>query len=70
MLEDLISDAKALVNYTCRYLYQKTLAKGGKRYGLDGKADGVVTNEQQVYSKGLIVRRDAKAALARNSKKS
>ncbi|SFU91692.1 ProP effector [Xenorhabdus koppenhoeferi] len=82
VLDDLISDAKArglpfdkeilreaLVNYTVRYRYQKTLAKGGKRYGLDGKADGVVTDEQQAYAKGLIIQRDAKAALAKNLNK-
>ncbi|MEQ1968124.1 ProQ/FinO family protein [Xenorhabdus nematophila] len=82
VLDDLISDAKArglpfdkeilreaLVNYTIRYRYQKTLAKGGKRYGLDGKANGVVTEEQQAYAKNLIIRRDAKAVLAKNLKK-
>ncbi|MDE9483871.1 ProQ/FinO family protein [Xenorhabdus bovienii] len=82
VLDDLVSDAKArglpfdkeilrkaLVNYTIRYRYQKALAKGGKRYGLDGKADGVVTDEQQEYAKGLIIQRDAKAVLAKNLKK-
>ncbi|CDL80433.1 ProQ/FINO family protein [Xenorhabdus cabanillasii] len=82
VLDDLISDAKArglpfdkeilkkaLASYTIRYRYQKTLAKGGKRYGLDGKANGMVTDEQQAYAKNLIIRRDAKAVLAKNLKK-
>ncbi|WP_052705613.1 ProQ/FINO family protein [Xenorhabdus doucetiae] len=82
VLDELILDAKArglpfdkkilrkaLDNYTVRYRYQKALAKGGKRYGLDGKADGVVTDEQQAYAKGLIIQRDAKAVLTKNLKK-
>ncbi|WP_340614513.1 ProQ/FINO family protein [Xenorhabdus thailandensis] len=83
VLEDLISDAearglpfnkeilrKALVKYTCRYKYQDALAQGGERYGLDGKAYGMVSDEQQERAKGQIARRNAKAALVRNAKKS
>ncbi|WP_046338301.1 ProQ/FINO family protein [Xenorhabdus bovienii] len=82
VLEDLISDAKsrglpfdneilkkALVKYTCRYKYQDALAQGGERYGLDGKACGMVSDEQQERAKGQIVRRNAKAVLAKNLKK-
>ncbi|MBC8947321.1 ProQ/FINO family protein [Xenorhabdus indica] len=83
VLEDLISDAearglpfnkeilrKALVKYTCRYKYQDALAQGGERYGLDGKAYGMVSDEQQERAKGQIAQRNAKAALVRNAKKS
>lgn len=82
VLDDLISAAEArglpfdkamlrktLVKYTCRYKYQDALARGGDRYGLDGKVDGVVTDEQQAHAKGLIVRRNAKAALAKSRKR-
>ncbi|BET98890.1 ProQ/FINO family protein [Xenorhabdus taiwanensis] len=83
VLEDMLSDAKArglpfdrvmlkkaLAKYTLRYRYQDVLAQGGDRYGLDGNVCGVVTDEQQAYAKAQVIRRNAKAALVRNSKKS
>lgn len=43
-----------LFNYTRRLRYQRALATGGARYGLDGNSQGEVTPEEQAQAKIMI----------------
>ncbi|MFC6376727.1 ProQ/FINO family protein [Tatumella terrea] len=50
----------ALARYTTNYRYQKALAAGGHRYGLDGNPCGEVTPEQQAAAQEKV--KEIKAA--------
>ncbi|QQS16767.1 MAG: ProQ/FinO family protein [Neisseriales bacterium] len=41
---------RVLSNHCQRPRYLKTIAKGGKRYGLDGKPCGVITQQEQAIA--------------------
>ena len=53
---------RAIHAYSIRFAYQKALAAGGPRYGLDGQPAGEVTPEQQAFA--LKPRKKAKTAAA------
>ena len=45
---------RAIHAYSIRFAYQKALAAGGPRYGLDGQPAGEVTPEQQEFAKTTL----------------
>ncbi|XUA17283.1 ProQ/FINO family protein [Citrobacter sp. OP27] len=67
IMQDLINDAarreidfpgveigKALKRYTRTIPYQMALASEPQRYGIDGKPDGVVTDEQRAMAQNWL----------------
>lgn len=51
---------EAVKQYTLRYVYQRALAKGKVRYGLQGEESGTVTEEQKARAVDDLKQRDKK----------
>jgi sRNA-binding protein len=59
----LLAECRAVFRLYCsRLMYQRALAAGGPRYGLDGEPAGEVTPDQMVAGKSVVTAIEAKRA--------